>query len=97
MPYDLEISIWNSLKSAMLTARVVKLLRPLPPTPTNRALPLGWLMTREMREMCSIAFANSTSAIGFFVMLLNSSKYSCARFDECKRTEGQGDWVKDAV
>ena len=28
---------------------------PEPPTPTNRALPRGMLMTRAMRQMCSAA------------------------------------------
>ena len=74
LSYDLEISIERSLKSAMDADSVARLLRPLPPTPTRRACPDGWLMTREMRDTCSMALRKRTSDMGFRVMALKSSR-----------------------
>ena len=55
---------------AICVARIVLLWRPLPPTPTNRALPPGILRTRQMREMCSMANINITRFMGLRELLL---------------------------
>ena len=60
---DLEISIWNTSYSAMNAAMRVRLWRPEPPTPTSSALPSSCRMTREMRQMCSAAYRNSTRSM----------------------------------
>ena len=47
----------------MCAARRVMLCLPLPPIPSNSALPSGCLMMREMRHMCVRASMNKTSFI----------------------------------
>ena len=42
----------------MAAANRVSDCRPLPPTPTNKALPPGDLRTRDMRERCSSKYLN---------------------------------------
>ncbi len=47
----------------MKQAKLVILLRPLPPTPTSRAFPKGRVMIREIRTTCSIAAMKITRFI----------------------------------
>lgn len=53
----------------------MRLCFPVPPTPTNRALPRGCLVMRAMRETCSTASRKKTSFISFVQLMLKSSKY----------------------
>ena len=44
--------------------------RPEPPTPTRRAQPRGWVITREIRARCAHASEKKTRFIGFVVARL---------------------------
>ncbi|TNN79444.1 hypothetical protein EYF80_010258 [Liparis tanakae] len=76
LPSVLEISTWESSDSAMWAANRVRDCRPLPPTPTSRAWPLGCLRMREMRHTCSMANRKSTRFMGALLMLLYSSRFA---------------------
>mmetsp|Transcript_29452 Transcript_29452/g.47337 ORF Transcript_29452/g.47337 Transcript_29452/m.47337 type:complete len:232 (+) Transcript_29452:842-1537(+) len=70
LPYPLATSIWNSSNSSSAVARRVRLWRPDPPTPSNRAFPNGNRITRHTRLTCSMASRNITSCMGALVTLL---------------------------
>mmetsp|Transcript_24998 Transcript_24998/g.75326 ORF Transcript_24998/g.75326 Transcript_24998/m.75326 type:complete len:284 (-) Transcript_24998:6617-7468(-) len=76
--YVFVISIWKRSKSLTYAASRVKDCRPEPPTPTKRQCDRGCRITREMRQMCSMAKRKRTRSIRFFETLLYSSKKSSA-------------------
>mmetsp|Transcript_13481 Transcript_13481/g.52996 ORF Transcript_13481/g.52996 Transcript_13481/m.52996 type:complete len:258 (+) Transcript_13481:188-961(+) len=80
--YDFVISIEYTSYSAMNAAILVSDWRPEPPTPTNSALPRSCRMTREIRQMCSAAYRNSTRSIRIFPLWLYST--SCSVTSLCR-------------
>lgn len=78
MPYvDLNCT-WNGSKEDIKAESRAKDCLPLPPTPTNSALPLGSSSIRLIRHTCAIASSNSTrfmipaSSLYEFMALCNS-------------------------
>ncbi len=61
--------IWKVLYPAINEASLVKDCFPLPPTPTNNALPLGVLIIREILTKCIIASLKNTKSIPAPLML----------------------------
>ncbi len=56
-------SIWITSIPAIYVDSVARDLRPLPPTPTNRAWPKGVVTIRTILIICEIAFKNNTKFI----------------------------------
>ena len=62
-----------------LASRVSDCL-PVPPTPTNSALPRPWRIMRAMREICSIASKKNTIFTSLLYWRLKSSWYFFVSF-----------------
>ena len=67
----------------MNAAMRVRLWRPEPPTPTSSAFPSSCRMTREMRQMCSAAYRNSTRSMRVLLCWLYSTSCSSTTASSC--------------
>ena len=71
----------------MYEASRARLCFPLPPTPMSMALPLGLVMMRAMRQMCSIACSKRTSSIATILSLYSARKSSSTLWEEAAQCE----------
>ena len=79
---------WTTEKPPMNAASRVSDCLPLPPTPTNSALPRGLSRMREMRQTWPIACSKSTRSIVAFASLYSASFPSSVFFSRSPESTG---------